>query len=89
MIVLGLCTYKRREFLLECLNSLKKLKMPLDIKIKIVIVDNDINKSAYDIVKKFSQDIPIPVEYEVETNKGIPFARNRVLRIAIQLRAIL
>ncbi len=49
----------------------------------ILVVDNDPDKSARDVVTKFVREgYPFDLLYEVEDQRGISFARNRVLRTA-------
>ena len=82
-IAIGLCTYKRPILLELALKSIANLLVPKDIQIIIIIVDNDSEGSARSIVKSSEASLPFPIEYNQEANKGIPFARNKVLERAL------
>ena len=44
--------------------------------LKLVIVDNDSEGSARSICEEFKAQHQIPLEYDIEEQRGIPFARN-------------
>ena len=81
-IAVGLCTYKRPELLYFCLESLLNTENPGNNNFLIIITDNDPEGSARLIVEKFIKKAEIPVFYEVEKRRGIPFARNNILKQA-------
>ena len=49
----------------------------------VVVVENDTSPKSARVVEDLSRTFPeVPVHYELETEPGIPFARNRTLDIA-------
>lgn len=50
--------------------------------IKVCIVDNDPKASAKVVVDDWKTKFPWPVKYEVENNPGIPFVRNRLVKMS-------
>ncbi len=82
-ITIGIITYKRPELLSLSLNSLKNLIIPQDINLNILIIDNDFNLSAKDVIYYFQKDFPFKIIYKTEPKKGIPQARNKVLDLCI------
>jgi len=80
-IIVACCTCLRPETLRKSLETYKNLKKPENIRVDLLIVDNDKEASAYDVAKEFG------AIYVVEENRGIANARNRVLKEAINLGA--
>ena len=85
-VLLSCCTCKRPQMLNETLKSIFDLHLPKNIKTEILIVDNDKDESAKDTVLNW-QNKGITIYYTVEPERGIAFARNRVLTEAIKLNA--
>lgn len=81
-VVIGFCTYDRLDDLSLLLDSLTDLQIPEGIDATILVVDNDVERTAEAAVNAFADLSDIPVRYEVEPTPGIPFARNRVLNEA-------
>ncbi|MEL6495070.1 MAG: glycosyltransferase family 2 protein [Cyanobacteria bacterium J06623_7] len=50
--------------------------------IRIIIVDNDAEGSARSVCDEFVAQHDIPLKYEIEEQRGIPFARNHSVDIA-------
>jgi len=81
-ISVGICTYKRPDLLIKCLESIifqEKIKIN-----QIIVVDNDILKSGATVIsilneKKQLKDINLV--YEVEEKKGVSSARNKVVSL--------
>lgn len=84
-IGIGLCTYKRPEMLKQCLNSIYKMNLPEDAETVVLIADNDPAASAESTVEEFRKVTDFPVYYEMEKNRGIPFARNNIIKQGINL----
>ena len=61
--------------------TFRNMKKPENIKIDLLVVDNDKNASAYDVASAFN------AIYFVEEQRGIAKARNKVLKEAIKLGA--
>lgn len=79
-VVIGACTFRRPQGLAALLESLARLEPVPGMDLSVVIVDNDAEPSAQAVVA--AARMPWPLRYVHETNPGIPFARNRVLREA-------
>lgn len=86
MILIGICTYKRQELLLKALESVNHLITP-DKLVEVVVIDNDEDQSAAEIVHSLTDHFSFPVWYVVEPNKGITFARNKAIDFAISKKA--
>jgi len=74
-----LCTYKREEMLAACLQSLAEIHLPVDTEVSLTIIDNDSNRTAEIVAKKYRKIIPFPVYCHCENKRGIPCARNRAI----------
>jgi succinoglycan biosynthesis protein ExoM len=86
-VAIGLCTYKRPQMVAQCIASLQALECPPDWEVSIVLVDNDPNAPGVpDAVARVSNG-KFPVHHFVESQRGIPHARNRVCREAVSLGA--
>lgn len=86
-IVLSLCTYKRPNILRECLNSISKLKLPENIKVELLVIDNDELSSAKSLLDEYRDILTIPVHYFTETKRGLSNARNRLITEVMNLKA--
>lgn len=86
-ILVACCTYKRADFLKEALASLFSMKLPENIRTELLIIDNDVYKSAFGIVKEFDDIGKIKINYVVEKERGLSNVRNRALKEAIKLGA--
>ena len=69
------------------LESLAALKTPPAADVFVVIVDNDLARSAQATVMDFAARAPWPVVYEVEDRRGIPTSRNRAIATALDQHA--
>ena len=76
---IGICTYKRPQMLLKCLESIFQQKIPEDISLSIFITDNDPDESGKEVFNSLKDNAEIPMHYSAEKKQGIPFARNNVL----------
>ena len=86
-VLLSFCTFKRPNMLEKCLKSISELKLPQDIKTEILIIDNDSEASAENIVNKCKEQINIKINYFVEEKRGLSNARNRLISEAVSLGA--
>lgn len=76
------CTYRRPELLRALLNSLVAQTVS-DFSVEIVVVDNDLNRTAEQTVAVFSHSSPdTNISYIVEAKQGISFARNAAVHAA-------
>jgi len=88
LVVLAICTCRRPQMLLDCLNSVKEgLSPPENTQVELVIIDNDNGQSAKAIVEEFRHSSPYRTHYHGEGRPGIPFARNRAIEVALKLDA--
>ncbi len=86
-VLISCCTCKRPHMLEDALQSVDNLNICRDIKIALLVVDNDKEETAREVVEKFKQTSRIPIFYAVEEQRGIAYARNRVLKEAIDMNA--
>ena len=84
-LAIGIATYKRPKMLKRSIHSLQNMNTTSYLEICIIIADNDIKGSAIDIIEKLKTEIKYPINYEIEKGRGIPFARNNILRQALKL----
>lgn len=84
-ITIAVCTYKRPHLLKNLLLSLNKIIIPNNTKATLLIVDNDKQESAKQVIKKTF--LKIKYKYVVEKNQGLVNARNRVLEESLKLKS--
>jgi len=77
----GICTYNRAH-VLQTLDSIINQKTDSIAIHEIIVVDNDINRSAESIILKTAERTSIPIVYIHEPQKNIAAARNRILDAA-------
>ena len=81
-ISICIITYKRPEGLRTLIESLLAQKFKEHkLTYEIVVVDNDKDGSAEYVVKEYKNVFPF-IKYEIEPELGIPYARNRSVKIA-------
>lgn len=86
-VVLSICTFKRPKIFSECLSSIAKLKLPEDIRVELLVIDNDKDGSAKETIEKYKNKIDITINYFVEEERGLANARNRLITEAVNLGA--
>ena len=86
-ILIAVCTYLRPNMLQRALNHIKDLKPVDDALIEVLIVDNDKNRSAKEVIEKSAKGFPYKIHYKVEEERGLSPARNKVLKSALELGA--
>ena len=72
-------TYKRPDWLRKLLDSLLKQECGRQTRIRIIVVDNDREASARDVVEEFQAHSPIEIVYDIEPEQNISLARNRAI----------
>jgi glucosyl-dolichyl phosphate glucuronosyltransferase len=77
LISVIVCTYKRLDMLKIALESLVYQETDGKFLWDILVVDNDPDCSAKDLVNKLSKSCPVSMRYIVEKNIGLSHARNR------------
>ena len=50
-----ICTFKRNQDLIKCLKSIKKVILPINSKIKILVVDNTTNNNSYTVIRNLKK----------------------------------
>ncbi len=78
-LIICICTYNRNDSLIRCLKSINNLHVVLNIKIKIVIVDNSIKYNSYRPVNKLRKSYKYKIIQLHEKRRGVVFARNKCL----------
>lgn len=86
-ILMACCTCKRPNMLKKSLNSVKELILPPNVKIELLVIDNDNESSAKTAIEELQKDFPFEIHYFVEESRGISRARNRLLKEALNLGA--
>lgn len=74
-----IATFRRPYLLEKLLKSLNDLNLSEDMKVEIIIVDNDKDASAKSIVKNFEKYSKFTVKYFIEPIKNISLARNKAI----------
>jgi succinoglycan biosynthesis protein ExoM len=84
MIKCSVCiaTYKRPELLEDLLHSLVNQQLPEEVKIEVIIVDNDAEGSAECIVNKFHNTTQATFHYFRQPIKNISITRNMAVEKA-------
>lgn len=87
-MLLSICiiTYQRPEELRQLLDKIEcleftKIEPPA---IEVVVVDNDVNGSACEFCERIKPSFKWPLRCEIESQKGISYARNHVITAASQ-----
>jgi glycosyltransferase involved in cell wall biosynthesis len=89
-VAICVVTYRRLESLDRLLLSLRNLtfeKVPQP-ELSLVVVDNDPQRSAFEVVERARSQMPWPVVYRNEPRPGIPAARNTAIDECAEADAI-
>lgn len=76
LVSVCIATYKREKLLENLLLSLTKQALPHNIKIEIIVTDNNPIGSAKEIFNKFSNTDTISFKYFIQPQKNISLTRN-------------
>ena len=79
-LIICICTYNRNSNLHGCLKSINKLRLGLNVQIKIIIVDNSIKNNSFKLVKKIKKSFKYKIIQLHEKRKGVVYARNKCLK---------
>lgn len=71
-----IATFKRPELLRKLIKTLFEQEKIADIILEIIIVDNDVEKSAKEIVAEFSDTSSITISYYEQPIQNISLTRN-------------
>ena len=77
-----IATYKRPELLKKLLESLYAQKISDEITIEIIVVDNDLDKTAGNVCNSFSNTKNIEIYYLTQPKKNISLTRNKAVHKA-------
>jgi L-malate glycosyltransferase len=77
---IGVTTVCRPLLLQSALNSLIRTSRQADWTVRILVVDNDVDGSAFETVNKLAATSPVPIIYLHEPRRGISYARNAILK---------
>jgi succinoglycan biosynthesis protein ExoM len=77
-----ICTRKRKDGLTKLLQSFCEMQIPPDTSIRIIVVENDKEKTSESVIEKFSSNSKFKIDYYLETRQGIAYARNRSVKEA-------
>jgi glycosyltransferase involved in cell wall biosynthesis len=81
-ITICVCTFRRPELLRSLLEDLREQETGGLFSYSILIVDNDRERSANDVVCEFAASQSVPIEYYVEPGQNIALARNKAVEHA-------
>ena len=76
------CTFRRPLLLERLLQRVKEQRLDPNLEIDVVVVDNDRDRSAESIVRKYEEATTLPVTYVCEPVQNIALARNAAVRAA-------
>lgn len=86
IISIIICTRKKNENLIKCLRSLKHFG--LKYKFNLIIIENNLKKTLKKIdLKKLNLKNNFKIFYHTEKKIGIPFARNKGLKILKKVKS--
>jgi succinoglycan biosynthesis protein ExoM len=81
-IAVCIITYRRPDGLRRALRALAGQALSGEPRLRIVVVDNDVEASARPVCDEARAAMPWPLDHAVEPRRGIPFARNRCVELA-------
>ena len=75
-----ICTYNRLKLLRDLLTEISLQETDGTFTYSVIVVDNDVGRSAEKTVQEASEKTGLEIIYEVEPVKGIPRARNKAVK---------
>jgi len=81
-VAIAVITFRRPALLKALLDSLLAQEVPPEYEVRIIVVDNDDEGSATDVIARAAKDGRYPVEAAAEPEPGIPFAREKSVQLA-------
>lgn len=76
LISICIATYQRPQLLIKLLDSISELELPDNINIEIIIVDNDADLSAKEVIKEYLDRSKLNLFYFDQPIKNISITRN-------------
>jgi len=87
-MVVTVCTRERPKMLMACLRSVLPQLEAAKVQTSLVVVENDIEPKNEEAVLGLGEQFPaVRIEYRLEPELGIPFARNTAVETALGLGA--
>ncbi len=83
-ITVAICSYNAAHYLAPLLSQL--VSLTCSIPFEILVVDNNSTDKSKELVESFARSCVIPVRYVIETEQGIPFARNKAIEESLSSR---
>jgi len=77
------CTAQRPKMLRNCLISLMAQEVSDDWSVEICVVENDSIPASKQTVDELNSSSPFKIHYAQEPKRGIPYARNKTLAMAL------
>lgn len=83
-VAIAVITFRRPALLEALLDSLLAQELPAeeDFTVRILVVDNDDEGSATEVIERAAKEARYPVEAAMEPEPGIPFAREKSVLLA-------
>ena len=81
-VAIAVITFRRPALLKALLDSLLAQEIPAGYDVRILVVDNDDEGSAAEVIALAAKESPFPVEAATEPEPGIPFAREKSVQLA-------
>lgn len=80
-VSIAVCTFRRQASLANLLSDIDRLVFSnlIGVRPKVVVIDNDSDRSAERTVKQAAGNMKIPVEYFCEPERGLSAVRNAAL----------
>jgi succinoglycan biosynthesis protein ExoM len=87
-MIVTVCTRERPKMLMACLRSVLTQLEAAEVQTSLVVVENDSEPKNQDAVLRLGEQFPmVRIEYRLEPELGIPFARNTAVETALELGA--
>lgn len=81
-ICVCICTFKRPNLLAKLLDALERQVTDNLFTYSVVVVDNDSNKTALEVVQKYQNITSLRIYYQNEPEQNIAMARNKAIENA-------
>jgi len=76
-LTVAICSYNGARHLPCLIQAVAALSCPVPF--EILLVDNNSTDNTEDLIERLRHTVQIPLRYVLETEQGIPFARNRAI----------
>jgi glycosyltransferase involved in cell wall biosynthesis len=77
-----ICSYRRPELLARLLSSIAGQRQAPAFRLEVIVSDNDRDRSAEPVVKRFVEECGMQVTYVCEPDRNISLARNLAISVA-------